>query len=162
MYLEFNFPVIICHRYETVINVKLSYSIIIYLHANCIKKITEQVRYSIATHALYPLITINANFRQVIFACNAFLLVKQMSSFLVHIIILHIHLYYEKCHVLKDQFIHVSQIACMSVLYTHTLYLSTYITAVRVIVIDIIYYIAFWLMLLVHVHRVTYIHCCRY
>ena len=155
MYLEFNFTVIICHRYETVINVKLSYSIIIYRHVNCIKKITEQVRYSIATHVRCPLPSINANFRQVIFACNAFLLVKQMSSFLVYIIILHIHLYYEKYHVLKDQFIHVSQIACMPVLYTHTLY---YITAVRVIVIDILYYIAFWLILLVHVHRVTYIH----
>ena len=33
-----------------------------------------------------------------------------------------------------------------------------YITAVRVIVIDILHYIAFWLILLVHVHRVTHIH----
>ena len=79
--------------------------------------------------------------------------VKQMSSFLGHRDILHIHLYYK-----KDHFIHVSQIACVLVLYTHTLYLSTYITAVRVIVIDILYYIAFWLILLVHVHRVTHIY----
>ena len=33
-----------------------------------------------------------------------------------------------------------------------------HITTVRVIVIVILYYIAFWLILLVHVHRVTYIH----
>ena len=100
MYLEYNFTVIICHRYETVINVKLSYSIIIYRHANFIKKITEQVRYSIATHVLCPLPNINANFRQVIFACKSFQLVKQMSSFLVYIIILHI--IYKKCHVLNN------------------------------------------------------------
>ena len=89
MYLEFNFTVIICHRYETVINVKLLYYIIIYRHANCIKKITETVRYSNATHALYLLLYMNDNFRQFILACNPILLVIQMSSFLVHIIILH-------------------------------------------------------------------------
>ena len=162
MYLEFNFTGIICHRYRTIISVKLSYYIIIiYQQANCIKIITEQVRYYISTLALYRLLSINENFlKHFIPACNEILLVKQMSSFLVHISILHIHLYYVKSHVSKYHFIHVSQTSCVPVFCTHSQYLSTYmyITAVRVIVIDILHYIAFWLILLVHVHRVTHIH----
>ena len=93
-----------------------------------LKKLPEQVRYYIATHARYPLPNINENFfRHFILACNAILIVKHMSSYLVHIIILHIHMYYKnshvsKCHVSKDHFINVSRIACVPVLCTDSLY----------------------------------------